>query len=257
MRAKLPDLQRNIHFFISNLFSFYLCISEVVKQNVLTETATTNEMKENHTIFEHTTTDNTTTSAKSPEKVFGTMDNNVAINPYITNGLSTMSTPKMSSVNNRGKQESVENLRAAISEEINSPSTPSFCEKENLNSTGNSSSSETDVSRSPMSLGDSSLEISPERTNSVVAGSLASLKNTSTPLVPPPQQPARRRPGRPPGSTKKRMQTYAEYRKKGDSNAPSADDFSLRKFFEAGGRDYNEYLDWLKKRQAQQNATAV
>ena len=108
-----------------------------------------------------------------------------------------------------------------------------------------------------MSLGDSSLEISPERTKSVVAGSLASLKNTSTPLVPPLQQPAHRRPGRPPGSTKKRMQTYAEYRKKGDSNAPSADDFSLRKFFEAGGRDYNEYLDWLKKRQAQQNATAV
>ena len=233
--------------------SFYPCISEVVKQNVLTETATTNEMKENHTIFQHTATENTTTSTKSPEKLFGTMDNNIAVNPHITNGLSIMSTPKISV----RKQDSVENLRAAVSEEINSPSTPSFCEKENLNSTGSSSSSETDVSRSPMSLGDSSLEVSPERTNSVVGGSLAGPKNTSTPLVPPPQQPARRRPGRPPGSTKKRMQTYAEYRKKGDSNAPSADDFSLRKFFEAGGRDYNEYLDWLKKRQAQQNATAV
>ena len=223
---------------------------------MLTETATTNEMKENHTIFQHTAAENTTTSTKSPEKLFGTMDNNITVNPHITNGLSIMSTPKISMSNGR-KQDSVENLRAAVTEEINSPSTHSFCGKENLNSTGNSSSSETDVSRSPMSLGDSSLEVSPERTNSVVAGPLVGPKNTSTPLVPPPQQPTRRRPGRPPGSTKKRMQTYAEYRKKGDSNAPSAGDFSLRKFFEAGGRDYNEYLDWLKKRQAHQNATAV
>ena len=252
MRVKLPDLQRNIlFFFIRNLISFYPRISEVVQQNVLTETATTNELKENHIILQHTASENTTTSTKSPDKVFGTMDNNVAVSTYITNGLSTPLN------NGSRKPSSVENLRAATMEENNFPSTPSFCEKENLNSTGNSSSSETDMSKSPMSLSDSSLEISPERTNGVISGPVVGPKDTSTPLVPPSQQPPRRRPGRPPGSTKKRMQTYAEYRKKGESNGPSADDFSLRKFFEAGGRDYNEYLDWLKKRQAQQNATAV
>ena len=184
------------------------------------------------------------------------MDNNITLQSYIGTG---MSTPKTSALNNgqHKQDDSIENMRPPLREDTSVTSTPSFCEKENLNSTGSSSSSsETDVSRSPMSISDSSLEVSPENRSRTIASPLTGPTGTSTPLQPPPQQPARRRPGRPPGSTKKRMQ-YAEYRKKGDSQTPSADDFSLRKFFEAGGRDYNEYLDWLKKRQAQQNATAV
>ena len=57
-------------------------------------------------------------------------------------------------------------------------------------------------------------------------------------------QPVKRRPGRPPGSTKKTRTTYPPYTKPKIQD----DQFSLRRFFEAGGRDYNEYLDWLKRK---------
>ena len=225
---------------------------------MLTETATSDEMKENHNILRHPAAQ-TTTGAKSPEKLFCNIDSNITLHPTFG---TAMSTPKISTINNghgpHKQDDHVENLRTPLREDISVRSAPSFCEKDSLNSTGNSSSSsETDMSRSPMSMSNSSLEVSPESTSRTIASPLTGPTETSTPVQPPPQQPARRRPGRPPGSTKKRMQSYAEYKKKGDPNAPSADDFSLRKFFEAGGRDYNEYLDWLKKRQAQQNATAV
>ena len=74
------------------------------------------------------------------------------------------------------------------------------------------------------------------------------VNSTGTPLAAPPSgPPVKRRPGRPPGSTKKFKNPYArEYRRKSDSD--NSNDFSLRKFFEAGGRDYNEYLEWLKKK---------
>ena len=131
---------------------------------------------------------------------------------------------------------------------------PSYLEKENINSNRESPNvSDADTTRSPMStsVSDSSLELSSPEGSQAPEVPHPRPTETSTPLQPP-QQPVRRRPGRPPGSTKKFKQPF-EYRKK-DPNAPSGDDFSLRKFFEAGGRDYNEYLEWLKKRQAQQNA---
>ncbi len=135
---------------------------------------------------------------------------------------------------------------------------PSYLEKENINTSRQSPNvSDADTTRSPMStsVSDSSLELSsPEGPQAPEVLPPPRPTETSTPLQPP-QQPVRRRPGRPPGSTKKFKQPF-EYRKK-DPNAPSGDDFSLRKFFEAGGRDYNEYLEWLKKRQAQQNAQTV
>ena len=55
----------------------------------------------------------------------------------------------------------------------------------------------------------------------------------------------KRKPGRPVGSTKRAKQVIVEppYQIK-----TTSEEFSLRKFFEAGGRDYNEYLEWLKKR---------
>ena len=30
----------------------------------------------------------------------------------------------------------------------------------------------------------------------------------------------------------------------------SSERYSLRAFFEAGGRDYNDYLDWLKRKKS-------
>ena len=55
-------------------------------------------------------------------------------------------------------------------------------------------------------------------------------------------QPIKRRPGRPPGSTKKARTSFPPFAKK----SADEDQFSLRRFFEAGGRDYHEYLEWLK-----------
>ena len=89
---------------------------------------------------------------------------------------------------------------------------------------------------------------------------------------PPLIQPMKRRPGRPPGSTKKAkmMQQQRQMQhpqqqlqlqqqlpqqpvyvkpvplRRGDAVADG--DFTLRKFFEAGGRDYNDYLGWLKRK---------
>ena len=70
--------------------------------------------------------------------------------------------------------------------------------------------------------------------------------STPLPLQSNVEQPLKRRPGRPPGSTKKFKPQLGEEMKRDHSS----DVFSLRKFFEAGGRDYNEYLEWLKKKQA-------
>lgn len=86
-----------------------------------------------------------------------------------------------------------------------------------------------------------------DNNNTTTHLSQPAVSNTGTPLAPPSGQPFKRRPGRPPGSTKKYKNPYTrEYRRKSDSD--SSNDFSLRKFFEAGGRDYNEYLEWLKKK---------
>ena len=89
---------------------------------------------------------------------------------------------------------------------------------------------------------------------------------------PPLIQPMKRRPGRPPGSTKKAkmMQQQRQMQhpqqqlqlqqqlpqqpvyvkpvplRRGDAVADG--DFTLRKLFEAGGRDYNDYLGWLKRK---------
>ncbi|ELT97634.1 hypothetical protein CAPTEDRAFT_226340 [Capitella teleta] len=55
-------------------------------------------------------------------------------------------------------------------------------------------------------------------------------------------QPLKKRPGRPPGCTKRPRPTPLATQGPG---AATRSDFSLRKFFEAGGRDYNEYLEWI------------
>ena len=81
--------------------------------------------------------------------------------------------------------------------------------------------------------------------------------NTTISISPPlPQQPAKRRPGRPPGSTKKYRQAAAMSGSPCGAHSPvfrRGTDFTLRKFFEAGGRDYNEYLEWLKRRDNGEN----
>ncbi len=197
----------------------------------------------------------------SPEKAYIGMDNGSS-HGYVT------STP----VSTRYDTSSMDNA-APRSTALPSPATPSFSDKDGTRiSNASSSGSEADMSRSPMSLCcDSSVENSPDGSSGVPAAEQAASRpvvraspitgpvDTSTPLHPPAPAPApvRRRPGRPPGSTKKRVQSYAEYKKRGDANAQSADDFSLRKFFEAGGRDYNEYLEWLKKRQAHQSTSVA
>ena len=63
-----------------------------------------------------------------------------------------------------------------------------------------------------------------------------------TSLVAESRQPMKRRPGRPPGSTKKARTVFPPFLAKPGNE----DEFSLRRFFEAGGRDYHDYLEWLK-----------
>lgn len=65
-----------------------------------------------------------------------------------------------------------------------------------------------------------------------------------TSVNPAPEIVRKRKPGRPPGSTKKSRIVPPE------TNIPMLDtnDFSLRQFFEAGGRDYKDYLEWMQKK---------
>lgn len=58
-----------------------------------------------------------------------------------------------------------------------------------------------------------------------------------------PNPPFKRRPGRPAGSTKK-PKPYGASKSKPSQNT----EYTLRKFFEIGGRGYNEYLEWVKKK---------
>ena len=106
-----------------------------------------------------------------------------------------------------------------------------------------------DTDNSFKSSGCSSVESSPASTEDMVTSPMAtSPPLTLTPHLPQSNNPpAKRRPGRPPGSTKRFKGPYAgpERNRRG---ATQCEEFSLRKFFEAGGRDYNEYLEWLKKK---------
>ena len=65
--------------------------------------------------------------------------------------------------------------------------------------------------------------------------------------------PVKRRPGRPPGSTKNKMnrlrQCISADGKLTGVSVKVPTDYSLRRFYEAGGRDYNEYLEWLKQQE--------
>ena len=217
-------------------------------------------MKENHNILPQSVPISATKSSVHM------MNSTIGLRPYIGNGAATPESTTYAHPSDPSGETGPNNLHMSVGNSARtvSPSTPVFHDRDasrrlsagNNSSSSTNSGSETDTSRSPMSLCDSSVESSPEGSGVARASPVVPAPvETSTPLQAP-QQPVRRRPGRPPGSTKKRMQSYAEYRKKEES-AQSADDFSLRKFFEAGGRDYNEYLDWLKKRQAQQSTTPM
>ena len=102
----------------------------------------------------------------------------------------------------------------------------------------------------------------------ILTGSAMPASRSPPPLL----QPMKRRPGRPPGSTKKARMLLQQQRQmqhpqqqlqlqqqlpqqpvcvkpvplRRDSSTDG--DFTLRKFFEAGGRDYNDYLGWLKRK---------
>ena len=188
MGAKLPILKQNSFSFILPTKSILTFISEVVKQKGTTETATTEEMKENCNILQHPALLSTATT-KSPDKFFSNMDSNISLHPYIGNSMSTPPTSALNSGLNKQDQ-NVENLRTPIKEETSVTASPSFYEKENLSSTGSSSSSssETEISRSPMSICDSSIETSPESTDCTTISPLSGPTDNSTPLHPP--QPA-------------------------------------------------------------------
>ena len=56
-------------------------------------------------------------------------------------------------------------------------------------------------------------------------------------------KPAKRKPGRPPGRSKKPRLALPNYPSTFNLSRPANGPLSLRAFFECGGRDYNEYLE--------------